>query len=224
MSKHVCSVCDWEGETYQALNAHKGQKHDTHIEKTCDICNDVFEVVESRNDTAQFCSYECRGKYQDENFHGKGNPAWNDSVSTEELVERYLEGETAYQMKDIELSTFQILERLRNAGVTIRDDTFGKSQETSFGLKVRSGNEAITAEWLHRFGPEFEYEPDFPGSYVPDFILENGTIIEVFGLKNDKYMERCIEKKEWYSEHGYNLKVVEPSDVEDMLKMMEVNQ
>lgn len=224
MNSHKCSRCEKEFGSYQALNAHKGQIHDTHAEIECAVCGNSFEVIESQKDLRKTCSKFCMGKDQSERFAGSGNGNFNEEVETDELVEMYESGLSSLQIKtSVEMSAQQILERLKKAGVDIRDDTFGTSQKTSFGLEVRSGFENITAEWLDRFGPEkWEYEPtDFPEPFLPDFVLEDDTVIEVWGMDSDSYNQQRERKESWYSENGYHLISVDDEDVQQMKMMME---
>ena len=223
MSSHECTYCDEEFGSYQALNAHC-QVHDTHKELECRECGDTFEVPESQTSWRKTCSRECMGKDQSKRFSGLGNPNANTDVSNDDIRSLYEDGFDHRQVAErVNLSPHAVLNRLRNMDVELRQNTFGHEQETSFGLKVRSGNEAITAEWLDRFGPEnWEYEPRFPGRYTPDFVLGDGTVMEVWGMDTDKYMTQKKKKQQWYSNEGYELINVESQDINDMKQMMEV--
>lgn len=225
MSFHKCTRCKQVFGSYQALNAHKGQKHDTHVTLECRVCGDSFTTVESESESRVTCSKSCMAKDQSDRFSGSGNPNYNHDVNTDELINLYEEGLSAQQVgKNVGMSTMQVLERLKFEGVEIRDDTFGTNQKTSFGLEVKSGLEAVTAEWLDRYGPEeWEYEPKgFPGPYIPDFVLGDGTVLEVWGLDSESYDGKRTQKQEWYSQNGHTLISVEKDDVRDMKQMIEV--
>ena len=226
MSQHKCSRCKQVFGSHQALNAHKGQKHDTHVEVECEVCGDSFDVTESRQDSARFCSYDCMGEDQTERWSDGSNPNRAD-VSTSEIVEEYQSGLSAKDVGEkFGLSDACVYWRLDEAGVETRDADYGHDQKTSFGLEVRSGMEAVTAEWLDRFGPEeWKYEPkDFPGPYVPDFVLGGDKVMEVWGVISPRYESRRERKEEWYSEEGYELISVESQDINEMKKMMRVSK
>lgn len=211
-------------------------------------CRDLFhEDIERESDTClaegcdnelsgfnrKFCSRSCSaGTNIDENRHdglsGVDNPVFRDDVPNDKIRELYVEEELSCylvaQELDVDVHWTTVANRLQTMDVEMRDDTFGHTQKTSFGLKVRSGFENVTAEWLDRFGPEnWEYEPeDFPGPFVPDFVLDGNKVMEVWGVTSPRYENRRQRKEDWYSEQGYELISVESQDINDMKQMMEV--
>lgn len=209
-------------------------------------CRDLFhEDIERESDTClaegcdnelsgfnrKFCSRSCSAsanieKNRHDGLSGEDNPVFRDDVSNEEIRELYVDQELSTYIisKEVDADQMTVWNRLQQMDVEMRDDTFGYTQKTSFGLEVRSGFENITAEWLDRFGPEkWEYEPeDFPGPFTPDFVLQGGKVLEVWGFHGSRYEKRRSRKEDWYSEKGYKLISVESQDINDMLKMMEV--
>lgn len=71
-----CPECGREFDTQSGLNSHRGKTHDTTIDIECSCCSEVFTVVESRKETAKFCSYQCRADWQSENLSGENSHAW----------------------------------------------------------------------------------------------------------------------------------------------------
>ena len=213
-------------------------------------CRDLFhEDIERESDTClaegcnneltgfnrKFCSRSCSaGANIDENRHnglsGVDNPVFRDDVPNDKIRELYVEEEMSThiisEQLDVDVGQMTVYNHLQQMGVKMRDDTFGHTQKTSFGLEVRSGFENVTAEWLDRFGPEeWEYEPkDFPGPFVPDFVLGGDKVIEVWGMDSDSYNEKRHRKEDWYSKEGYELISVESQDINDMKQMMRVSK
>lgn len=209
-------------------------------------CRDLYyEDIERESDTCQakgcdteltgfnkkFCSRSCSaGSNIDENRHnglsGEENPLYRSDIDNDDVRRLYVEQEMSTEQiaSYLNTSTMTIWNRLQKIDVEMRDDTFGHTQKTSFGLEVRSGFENITAEWLNRFGPEeWNYEPkEFPGPFVPDFVLGDERVLEVWGMSSDRYDEKRQRKEEWYSEQGYELINVESQDINEMKQMMEV--
>lgn len=93
---------------------------------------------------------------------------------------------------------------------------FLSTKETSFGLTVKSTYEVKVAEYLYSQGYDFEYEPQLEAA-IPDFMIGDGVIIEVWGMMDsESYRERRLEKEEWYRESGYELISIEPDDLEEL--------
>jgi len=178
----------------------------------------------------KFCSRSCSASENiDGNRHdglsGEDNPVFRSDIDNDEVKRLYTEeGMSTEQIAAyLQADKMTIWNRLQKMNVEMQDAVFGVKQTTSFGLEVKSNNEAITAEWLDRFGPEnWEYEPSFPGRYTPDFVLGDGTVMEVWGMDTDKYMTQKKKKQQWYSNEGYELINVESQDINDMKQMMEV--
>lgn len=210
-------------------------------------CRDLFHAdIDRASNTCQaddcdkeltgfnrkFCSRTCSARTNiDDNRHdglvGEDNPVFRSDVSNDDIRKLYADEKmSCLQIGSyLNISRMTVWNRLQSMDVDLRDDTFGCKQKTSFGLEVRSGYENITAEWLKRFGSEnWDYEPeDFPGPFIPDFVLEGGTVIEVWGMDSNSYESKKVRKEDWYSDNGYKLIGVKPKDVEDMKNMMELS-
>ena len=85
-----------------------------------------------------------------------------------------------------------------------------RTTEEARALGYRSGTEARIAEELERAYVKFDYEPKGavvkyevpakPVRYLPDFVLENGIIIEVKGLFTPKDRKKHLLIKDQYPE------------------------
>jgi hypothetical protein len=51
-------------------------------ELSCDSCGEPFEVLPYREDTARFCSNQCRANWQSESFKGENGPGWKGGKET----------------------------------------------------------------------------------------------------------------------------------------------
>lgn len=80
------------------------------------------------------------------------------------------------------------------------------------GERVASRSEARIADFLHRMGYAYEYEPTICG-FRPDFYLaEHNLIIEYWGRDDEAYRERRRVKTAAYRASGYHLIGLEASD------------
>jgi len=213
-SEHVCEVCGESYETYQALNAHKGQKHDTRAVIECRVCGSEFEVVNSEADSRYTCGEECKFIRQSEHRSGSDSPTFKSHISTEEIIQRYENGETTYEIaQDLGVSPELPARRLRKADVELRDGGYPRDVSTERGDLVRSHYERIVADHLYDNDIDYEYEPDGFGPWVPDFVVD-GVVIEVWGVKGDeRYNERRAKKESWYGERGIRCIGIEPDDI-----------
>lgn len=53
------------------------------IEKTCDWCEDTYEVLPSRTDRTRFCGRECRSEWRSVAVSGKNHYLWKEKVAVE---------------------------------------------------------------------------------------------------------------------------------------------
>lgn len=77
-SVHACEICGESYKTYQALNAHKGQKHDTRAVIECRVCGSEFEVVSSEADSRYTCGKECKFIRQSDCRGAENNERYNE--------------------------------------------------------------------------------------------------------------------------------------------------
>lgn len=196
----------------------------TGIKVHCEVCGKEEFVTPTREKSYRTCSKECISELQSDEFSGEGNPNHNSDISNEEIQELYEEGQSSIEIGHrLGVSYGTVVERLEKLDVDRRDPGYPKEVETSFGLMVRSSYEKAVAEALHDNGIEFEYEPSFPGPYLPDFVLSDGSVMEVWGVEGDEYNERRKQKMSWYKNNGYNVISVYPDDVDQLEKKMPYN-
>jgi len=60
------------------MKIHRGQAHDPGVEIECDECDSVFKVQPHREDTARFCSVQCRADWQQRNYRGENHDNYED--------------------------------------------------------------------------------------------------------------------------------------------------
>lgn len=186
----------------------------TRVKVHCEVCDEEEWVTPTRAKSYRTCSKECLGELQEETMSGSSNPNYNSDVSDETVKELYEDGKSLPEIKNkTELSLPALSDRLHRMGVEVRPAGYPKEVKTSFGLMVRSRYERDVAEALRDKGIDFEYEPSFPGPYIPDFVLSDETVIEVWGVVGDEYQERRKLKEDWYRTNGYNIIGIEPDDI-----------
>lgn len=73
-----CPDCDRDFESEKGMKIHRGQKHDPKVDVECKCCEDVFRVQPHREDTAKFCSVQCRADWQQEHYRGEAHDNYVD--------------------------------------------------------------------------------------------------------------------------------------------------
>ena len=190
------------------------------VEVQCEVCGDREWVTPTRADEYRTCSKECLGRVQAEEFSGDGNPNYNSNVSDDELRRLYVDEDMSLPQisEEVYMSAWNIGIRLHKMGVDVDEPGYPKDVKTDFGLMVRSRYEKEVAEYLDGHGIQFEYEPEFPGPYIPDFVLGDGRVVEVWGVQGDNdYDTRKLRKEQWYRENGYEVIGVEPQNINQQI-------
>lgn len=192
------------------------------VEVQCEVCGDEEWVTPTRAEGYRTCSHECRGRVQAEEFSGDSNPNYNSNVSDDELRRLYVEEDMSIpQISEVTGMSYHVVNRLHDMGVEVDEPGYPCDVETSFGLMVRSRLEKEVAEIMHEHEIEFEYEPEFPGPYIPDFVLSDGRVVEVWGVQgDDEYDHRKLQKEQWYRENGYEVVGVEPQQTNQIREMI----
>lgn len=200
---HYCSRECWND----------GQRN--RVEVSCEVCGTTETVTETRANYYRTCSRECLNAVQSDEFSGADNPNYNEDVSDEKIRSLYEQMTTRGIADELGVSTFLVADRLRKMGVELDDSPWAaKTYETDRGEMVRSSYEKRVADYLYDKDIDYQYEPSFPGPYTPDFLLENGAIIEVWGVVSDEYHARKQKKQEWYADREFTVIGIEPTDCE----------
>ncbi|HEX2022640.1 MAG TPA: hypothetical protein VHH36_07995, partial [Candidatus Thermoplasmatota archaeon] len=86
---------------------------------------------------------------------------------------------------------------------------------------VRSKPELRIANFLHKRGVRYEYEPQLPGA-TPDFYLPDSNIVlEHWGMEHTRYLRRRMEKTRIYRARGYVLVETEKRDLPRLERVLE---
>lgn len=217
--ERVPSQATLTGHHYCSEDCRGEAEHDQH-EVTCVTCETTFTVPRHRLGTAIACSKPCQTTWQRGHMRGEGNPRYRDDIDDERLINLYEDGYTLREVAEkLDTNNVTVMERLHAAGAETRNpNSLGLVCETTTGQTVRSSYERRVAEYLHGTGIDYGYEPDnFPGPYTPDFVLEDGTVVEVWGMMEwDTYAQKRAEKEQWYAGHDHALVSIEPSDLSNL--------
>lgn len=92
---------------------------------------------------------------------------------------------------------------------------------------VKSRGELIVDKYLHRLNIKHIYEPRSSeyGGYIPDWVTENGYVIEYFGIKNNyrNYNQKTIEKIKFFTEKfGNKFIAIFPDDLTKLNKILQI--
>lgn len=135
--------------------------------------------------------------------------------STTEICRLYQESKRKRGWKGPNLQ--QIADRLGLSEEELRDIYswgWGENCVTERGEVVRSDLEKQVADFLYGNRTRYQYEPNINKKYTPDFLLENGIAVGVWGVKDDpEYTQKRAQKEEWYANSAWGLVSLEPSDV-----------
>ena len=146
-------------------------------------------------------------------MHSRTNGQHPDTPPADVLRILYLEWQmSSRHIADLYgVSQYPILSWLDQLEIPTRDSGFNyhSSAIAEDGTVVKSLYEMRTANWLHRAGLDYVYEPPTPfkGRYRADFfVVKTGWLIEVWGVKGKAEYDRRREKKErQYRRHNVPL-------------------
>lgn len=210
--REACSVeCGREVQASK-ITGDDNPRYSESVEKECGVCGSTFSVIPSASGDRRTCSKSCLAVVQSDEFAGEGNPQYNDDFDVEAAISDYQDGLTTHQIAEKQgVSDVTVRNRLHNEGVDLeRSPMAAYNYETVNGEQVRSSYEKKVADWLAEHGIEYEYEPDFPGPFTPDFVVGDNLVVEVWGWNSEEYQNRRQRKSDWYDENGYSVIDVDP--------------
>lgn len=208
--KYCCRQCADSGRVESGIiKGRNNSRWQERVVVSCSNCGESIKRIERRANEAKnfFCSGECRGEWQRDNFVDEDHPNWRrevvscDCCSEEINVMRCRLEEFDYHFCDSDCH----LEWQKNGGHSqIEGMGWGEgSFVEEVGHYVRSSWERQFALMLYQKGIEYNYEPCYDiefQSYYPDFEIGD-VVIEVKGWaqeedikKGQKFMEKYPEK------------------------------
>ena len=105
---------------------------------------------------------------------------------------------------------------------SVREALKGGGHVTINREVVRSRPEKRIADFLFRRGVRYLYEPDLDGA-TPDFYLpDSNIIVEHWGMRHTKYIERRMKKVRMYRSRGYVVVETEREDVARLERVLEL--
>lgn len=105
----------------------------------------------------------------------------------------------------------------------INDYGWGETCVTKRGEVVKSNLELKVADYLYDSGENYIYEPPLGEIYSPDFILNNGVAIEIWGIeKNRDYDENRLKKERWYSKSAWGLVSIDTSNIDCLCEIFPI--
>lgn len=139
----ACRTSNWKGENHPRWNR---------IIRKCKQCYNAFEIKQYRNESASFCSVECKQRWHGENFHGKDHPLWNQEKRICEVCNKEFETAPSHVARFCSLSCFgqsRVGEKASNWRGGISFDPYPITFNNSFKRLVRDRDNYTCAVCWH---------------------------------------------------------------------------
>ena len=105
---------------------------------------------------------------------------------------------------------------------SVKEELRGGGHVTLNREVVKSRPEKRIADFLRNRGVRYLYEPDIEGA-TPDFYLpDSNIIVEHWGMRHTKYIERRMKKVRMYKSRGYVVVETDRKDVPRLERVLEL--
>lgn len=217
----VCPTCGRDDfKNAAGMRVHHAQVHDEKLRSvvSCDLCECEFEVRPNREDTARFCSRDCRYEWMSKHMVGENNPSYRGGKAAVECqwcgavveVTPALEGVRKYCSKECfgkDQSENNVGENARNwrgGGAELECEQCGER----FNVKRARGDTArfcgydcMAEAYTEITGPdhplwkeERDYAPGFTDELKEQIRERDGHRCQGCGLPQETYREKSGAK------------------------------